>query len=99
MWILRAVPDQSEPPLLFRLLPGHVRTMGRAAGAHFVVEAPLVSRVHCRVAVADDGRVEVTDLESTNGTWVNGQQITTAELPPGGVLRVGRVEFVLEADA
>jgi pSer/pThr/pTyr-binding forkhead associated (FHA) protein len=75
-----------------------MRTVGRGAVASFVVDAPLVSRVHCRITVADDGTVEVTDLDSTNGTWIDGQQITTAPLLEGHVLRIGRVEFVLERD-
>lgn len=98
MWTLRVIPPDPEHPLTFRLLPGHMRTIGRSPGATFVVDAPLISRVHCRLTVADDGSVEVTDLDSTNGTWIEGEQITTAPLAEGQVLRVGRVEFVLERE-
>jgi pSer/pThr/pTyr-binding forkhead associated (FHA) protein len=98
MWMLRVSPVDPEHPLAFRLLPGHVRTIGRSAVASFVVDAPLISRVHCRLTVAADGSVEVTDLDSTNGTWVDGQQIKIAFLAEGHILRVGRVEFVLERD-
>jgi pSer/pThr/pTyr-binding forkhead associated (FHA) protein len=98
MWKLRTLPPDPEHPLTFRLLPGHLRTIGRSAGATFVVDVPLISRVHCRLTVADDGSVEVTDLDSTNGTWIDGEKIATAPLAEGQVLRVGRVEFVLERD-
>jgi pSer/pThr/pTyr-binding forkhead associated (FHA) protein len=98
MWMLRALPADADAPLVFRLMPGHMQTIGRAPGASFIVDAPLVSRVHCRLTVADDGRVDVTDLESTNGTWINGEKISAGSLPEGGVLRVGRVEFVLERE-
>jgi len=99
MWTLKVVPTDPEHPLTFRLLPGHLRTIGRGAGATIIVDAPLISRVHCRLTVRDDGAVEVCDLESTNGTWIDGQRITTATLHEGQVLRVGRVEFSLERDA
>jgi len=98
MWTLRAVLAHPEHPLSFRLLPGHMRTIGRSAAATCMVDAPLISRVHCRITVAGDGSVEVADLGSTNGTWINGEQVTTAPLREGNVLRVGRVEFVLERD-
>lgn len=98
MWTLKVVPADPEHPLTFRLLPGHLRTIGRGAGATFIVDAPLISRVHCRITVGDEGRVEVTDLDSTNGTWIDGNKIETAPLTEGQILRVGRVEFVLERD-
>ena len=78
---------------IFRILPGSVRTIGRATGADFIVDAPLVSRVHCRLTAAPDGALEVKDLESTNGTFVNGERIDTASLRHGDRLKVGRVEL------
>jgi pSer/pThr/pTyr-binding forkhead associated (FHA) protein len=39
--------------------------------------------------------VHVKDLDSTNGTFVNGKRIRTAELKAGDTLRVGRVELIL----
>jgi len=96
MWMLRALDGDAGRPLSFRLMPGAVKTIGRAGAADFCLDEPLVSRVHCRVAVGEDGAVEVVDLESTNGTWVNGEKVQRAALAAGGILRVGRVEFALE---
>jgi ABC transport system ATP-binding/permease protein len=93
MWILRTVTD-GQPEKTFRILPGNVRTIGRATGADFIVDAALVSRVHCRVTALTGGELEVKDLESTNGTYVNGERIETARLTPGDRLQVGRVELV-----
>jgi pSer/pThr/pTyr-binding forkhead associated (FHA) protein len=93
MWILRTVTE-GHPEKTFRILPGNVRTIGRATGADFIVDAALVSRVHCRVTALDDGDLEIRDLESTNGTYVNGERIETARLAPGDRLQVGRVELV-----
>ena len=96
MWFLRALNADADRPVSFRLMPGAVKTIGRLGAADFCLDVPLVSRLHCRVEVAADGSVEILDLDSTNGTWIDGVQITRARLRPGSVLRVGRVEFALE---
>ena len=93
MWILQLVAE-NQPEKVFRIVSGSVRTVGRAAGADFIVVAPLVSRVHCRLTALSDGGLEVQDLDSTNGTFVNGRRIQTARLKPGDRLGVGRVELV-----
>jgi pSer/pThr/pTyr-binding forkhead associated (FHA) protein len=97
MWILRTVTD-GLPEKTFRLLPGGVRTLGRATGADFIVDAALVSRVHCRFTVLPDGALEVRDLESTNGTFVNGNRVDAARLAAGDRVQVGRVELVALRD-
>jgi pSer/pThr/pTyr-binding forkhead associated (FHA) protein len=90
MWILRS----QEPAFAFRLMPGEVRTIGRATGAQFVVEAPLVSRLHCRLTCSADGRLMVEDLGSTNGTFVDTRRVEgSVPLAPGALLTVGRVGF------
>ncbi len=98
MWILRTVSD-AIPEQTFRILPGGIRTIGRAVGADFIVDAALVSRVHCRLTARADGELEVRDLDSTNGTFVNGQRVETAQLAPGDRVQVGRVELVALRDA
>jgi pSer/pThr/pTyr-binding forkhead associated (FHA) protein len=97
MWILRTM-DAGKSEKTFRLLPGSIRTVGRATGADFIVDAPLVSRVHCRLTVAPDGTLEVRDLESTNGTFVNGKRIERTRLKSGDRLGVGRIELVALRD-
>ena len=97
MWILRTL-GEAEPERTFRVVPGAVRTVGRATGADFIVDAPLVSRVHCRLTALPSGELEVRDLESTNGTFVNGERIATARLASGDKLTVGRVELVALRD-
>ena len=98
MWILRTV-DVGESEQTFRILPGGVRTVGRATGADFIVDAPLVSRVHCRLTSLPNGELEVRDLNSTNGTFVNGERVENAVLESGDRLQVGRVELVALRDA
>ena len=98
MWILRTL-NEGEPEKTFRILSGGIRTIGRATGADFIVDAPLVSRVHCRLTALPNGELEVRDLNSTNGTFVNGDRIENAMLSPGDRLQVGRVELVALKDA
>jgi pSer/pThr/pTyr-binding forkhead associated (FHA) protein len=98
MWILRTVND-GEPERTFRILPGGVRTIGRATGADFIVDEALVSRVHCRLTALAGGELELHDLESTNGTFVNGQRVERVLLDPGDRVQVGRVEMIALRDA
>jgi pSer/pThr/pTyr-binding forkhead associated (FHA) protein len=93
MWMLESTPE-SHDTVVFRLLPGAIKTVGRAPRADFVVDAPLVSRLHCRLTLQDDG-VLVEDLESTNGTFVNGRRVRKGLLASGDMLRVGRMEFAV----
>ncbi len=93
MWILRTT-GEGDAEQVFRLLPGNVRTLGRATGADFIVEAALVSRVHCRLTALPTGELEVKDLDSTNGTFVNGSRITQARVASGDRIQVGRMELI-----
>lgn len=94
MWILRTVQGR-EPVLTFRLMPGTIKTLGRAVRADFIVDAAMVSRLHCRLTAQPTGQLEVEDLQSTNGTYVNGRRVHKATLLPGDTLGVGRVDLVL----
>ena len=94
MWVLRTA-DGAEFPFTFRILPGSIKTVGRATRADFIMDAPLVSRVHCRLT-AGAAELEVRDLESTNGTFVNGERVERALLKGGDRLGVGRVELTVE---
>jgi len=86
--------EEAKQPFLFRITPGNIKTMGRATRADFVVDAALVSRLHCRLA-AGAGEIEAVDLESTNGTYVNGERVARAMLKDGDKLRVGAVELLV----
>lgn len=94
-WILQS---HDETPRVLRLTPGTARTIGRGAQADFVFEAPLVSRVHCRLTADPSGQLVMEDLGSTNGTSVNGTPTARAVLRPDDVLAVGRVSFTVTED-
>jgi ABC transport system ATP-binding/permease protein len=98
MWTLEASEDTEAGPVTFRLPPGGIKTIGRAPSADFILDAALVSRLHCRVT-ASEPSLEVVDLDSTNGTFVNGERITRAVLKAGDRLTVGRVELRVSRSA
>ena len=89
MWIL------SSSDTTFRLTSGAIKTVGRAPRADFILDVALVSRLHCRLTAGDD-QLEVVDLESTNGTFVNDKRVAQAKLAIGDRLRIGRVELTVE---
>jgi pSer/pThr/pTyr-binding forkhead associated (FHA) protein len=90
-WIL----ESQEPAVTLRLSPGTVKTLGRTARADFILEAPLVSRLHCRLTADASDQLVVEDLGSTNGTLVNDERVDRAVLRTGDRLTVGRVEFTV----
>src|SRR3954465_4165033 len=90
MWVLKT-DENAELPFTFRILPGSIKTIGRAARADFVVDAGLVSRLHCRLT-AGATELEVVDLDSTNGTYVNGERTPRATLQSGDRPGAARAE-------
>ncbi len=70
--------------------------IGKAGQAHLRLGDENVSRQHCVIEVSDSGEIRVTDLESTNGTLVNGKKVTQAILRPGDELQVGDTRMVLD---
>ncbi|MFC9268139.1 FHA domain-containing protein [Streptomyces zhihengii] len=81
------------------LLHGGRISVGRSADADVPLDDPDVSRLHCEVTVSEDGRVTVADLDSTNGTTVDGAPVGTrpVRLPAGALLRVGESALRLAA--
>lgn len=74
----------------FVVSPAGLR-VGRTVPADVVLADPSVSRAHCLVELADD-RLLVTDLRSTNGTFIDGRRIEGQSLlDVGSVLKVGQV--------
>ena len=73
-------------------------TVGRVEDNTFQIAEPSVSSHHCEVLMRGND-VVVKDLNSTNGTFINGDRITEAPLKPGQILRLGQIEMRLETDA
>ena len=67
--------------------------IGRSLQCHLRLGCPQVSRLHCELIVRD-GYVAVKDLESTNGTFVNGKRVTAEhQLHSGDELGFGLCLF------
>ncbi len=74
--------------------------VGRDASADIVLDDPGISRRHCELRVTTDGPHLVTsmrDLNATNGTFVNGERITSLRLADGDQITVGRTSVTFHA--
>ena len=67
-------------------------TVGRAESADAQVSDALVSRQHCELYEIN-GTLVVRDLDSRNGTFVDGHRITEAHLTPNSLLTLGMASF------
>ena len=75
----------------FRL--GEVSNVGRDASQNdIVVDEPSVGRQHARIRL-ENGQFVLYDLATTNGTFVNGQQVQKQTLADGDAVRMGSAEF------
>ena len=72
-------------------------TIGRVEDNTFQIAEPSVSSHHCEVFLRGN-EVVVKDLNSTNGTFINGEKTIEAVLKPGQTLRLGQIELKLEAE-
>jgi len=79
----------------YNLGPGDTK-IGRAASNDFVIEEDTVSAEHAKI-MEKDGKFFVQDLGSTNGTFVNGEQVIRQQLKELDIIKLGRAEmkFVL----
>jgi hypothetical protein len=76
-------------------LKGEKTTVGRVSDNAFEIPESSVSSHHAEI-VLQGNDVLIRDLGSTNGTFINGEQINEAVLKPGQILRFGTVELRLE---
>jgi len=72
-------------------------TIGRLEDNTFSITDPSVSSHHCEVLLRG-AEIVVRDLNSTNGTYINGEKITEAAMKPGQILRLGQIELRLETE-
>ena len=82
------VLDGADRGKEFKLLPTPV-TIGREEGNTVQLNDERISRYHIKIQ-EDDGKLVLTDLESTNGTRVNGEDVQLRILRYGDVIAVGR---------
>ena len=81
-------------------LIGPTTVLGRDIGAGIVVDDANVSRRHAEIRVTPDGPhlvARLKDLTSTNGTWVNGERITSVRLASDDRITIGQTTFTYHA--
>ena len=81
----------------FRLPSGQSLVLGREPLSDLPVLDAGVSRRHAELR-ADDDAVEVRDLGSRNGTWVNGRRVSNARVTQGDLLAFGPIELRLHRE-
>jgi len=84
--------DSGEVSRVFTLDKETVQ-IGRIPDNDIVLPDPNVSRVHLRVWRRGDSYL-ATDLDSTNGTWINEQRVSEAELADNDLIRLGSTRMV-----
>jgi DNA-binding NtrC family response regulator len=91
-----------DPPddgaVLVRLAPGDAVILGASPPADVRIVDASVSARHCRVVHHGAG-IEVLDLGSRNGVWIDGTRVAKATLPLGAAFRIGRSDVMIIPDA
>ena len=87
--------DGPERGRTIELQEGSESVIGRSSECDVTLADAEASRKHCQVAYAD-GRLSITDLDSSNGTFVNGRRATKAPLEAGDVVAVGDTKMQVE---
>ena len=88
--LVSAETDQS-----FEIKGGAPLVVGRALNSDIPVFDPTISRRHAELSLDESG-VQVRDLGSSNGTYLNGARVETAHVSPGDVVTFGKVAFRLK---
>jgi len=89
----QGAPEQAPPSVARRLSATAVR-IGRAPENDIVVSDPTVSREHAEIRHVS-GAYRIVDLDSSHGTFLNGQRVTDEALSEGDIIRVGSSTFRL----
>lgn len=85
------VRTEGLPAEVIHLKPG-VNRLGRSSRNDVQIDHDSISRFHAELELRDDG-LFVRDLDSSNGTFVNGQPVSEARLESGCLLQLGDVRL------
>ncbi|MEJ8853342.1 FHA domain-containing protein [Variovorax robiniae] len=83
---------EGQPFRIVRLLDGET-LVGRDEECNLILDRPAVSKHHAVFVCRGDGAAVLRDLESRNGTRVNGQAISVTPLTSGDIIKIADVEM------
>src|SRR6478609_3824531 len=95
---LTSITGSYRPPSHVMPLPVKAVRIGRATDNDLVVGDLSVSRHHAELRTGPDGRYEIVDLGSHNGTYLNGQAVQQAPIRSGDLVGIGHSVFCLAGD-
>ena len=78
-------------------MPSTVTVIGRREDCDLCIPLMIVSRKHCQLNIEED-KLNVRDLGSRNGTFINGRQIEASAVSPGDRIKIGPVSFAVQID-
>ena len=87
---------KSGPQKTYRL-PSSVTVIGRRSNCDFYVPLMSVSRRHCQLN-RHQGVLKIRDLDSRNGTYLNGKRVDEAVIKAGDYIKVGPLTFAFQID-
>src|SRR6185437_16206601 len=88
-------PTGDKPGRTIELKQGVTR-LGRSSNNDLMFPFPEISESHCELLVENEF-VFVRDLESSNGTYINGDVIRESAIYSGQTLQIGQVEMVVDS--
>ena len=89
------VRDPTSGPLLIPLLPAEPITLGRAPGNRVILHDERASRSHAELRLTPEGRWAIHDLNSRNGTLVDGKNVEGEQLlNDGDIIEIGAIEIL-----
>ena len=88
------VREGRDQGTVFCVEDGQAATLGRSSKSDVSLHDPGISRVHCQLTYRE-GKVEVTDLNSSNGTFVNKRRVHDAQLSEQDQVTIGHTTIAL----
>ncbi len=67
--------------------------IGRSSKNHLCLDDPSISRRHAEIRRREDGGIEIVDLESLNGIYINNEKIGRRQLREGDRIEIGDIVF------
>ena len=73
--------------------------IGRSPVNDVTIDDPMISEKHCRINIIPDEPMQIEDLDSTNGTLINGKRMKKSGLKENDLIQIGKTKlrFVKEA--